>query len=107
MAKFVKTPVGKSRSLFEIAGYRWINDDGDFIQSVKCLPFYDIEIGYYAKEEPHELKDVDECEENENLLVCPMKFGKCLNLPGEYYCYCNKEGYFPYNNSLCEYSKYQ
>lgn len=90
----------------DIAGYSWINEDNGFIQSVKCLPFYDIDFGYYAKEESHKLNDTDECKQP-NSLVCPMKFGKCFNLPGEYYCYCNKEGYFPYNNSLCEYGKYQ
>ena len=101
----IKTPVGQSRTLIEHAGYRWVNGNGDLIQNVACLPFHEVSIGYYSTEESHELQDIDECEENEDLLLCPMKFGKCFNQPGEYECYCIEEGYFTYNNSQCEYGK--
>jgi hypothetical protein len=100
----IKTPVGKKRSLSDRNGYYWINENGSKIQNVDCLPLYEESIGFFSDEEFHELKDINECNEINPLLLCPMKNGKCFNSPGSYQCFC-EEGYYQYNNSDCSYSK--
>ena len=100
----IKTPVGEKRSLLDRDGYYWINENGTKIQNVNCLPFYQEFIGFFSEEEFHELEDINECDEINPLQLCPMKNGKCYNLPGSYQCIC-EEGYHQYNNSDCIYSK--
>ena len=76
--------IGEEKTLGEVPGYKWFDDNKNEISSVKCL-LKDVD-GFKAagfEDNNHNLVDIDECSENST--ICEP-FKVCNNTIGSYAC---------------------